>query len=196
MNLITMILACSMYSNNSVTNAIIQIGSQNNAYAITTSDGKTQSFASTTDAAQFANSQVSQGNAINIGLMQVPSLWLKPYNVTATDLLRPCKNIVVATEILSDATYKCQQSNASNVQACALSMYETGDPQSGSDYANKIIAYANAHSFDDMVAAYKAKDPEAFTLIPGDVPTTISTQNAASVNPSTDPNKKVPAESS
>lgn len=196
MNLITMILACSMYSNNSITNSIIQLGSQNNAYAITTSDGKTQNFSSTADAAQFANSQISQGNAVNIGLMQIPSRWLKPYNVTATDLLRPCKNIVVATEILSDTTNECQQSNASNVQACALSMYESGDPQSGSDFANKVIAYANDHSFNDMVAAYKAKDPNAFTLIPGDVPTTITTQNAASVNPSTDPSKKVPTGSS
>lgn len=196
MNLITMILACSMYSNNSITNAIIQVGSQNNAYTVTTSDGKSQNFTSTSDAATFANSQISQGNAVNIGLMQVPSLWLKPYNVTATDLLRPCKNIVVATEILSDTTYKCQQANASDVTACALSMYETGNSQAGSDFATKIVAYSNDHSFNDIVAAYKAKDPEAFTLIPGDVPTTITTQNASSVNPSTDPNKKIPASSS
>jgi hypothetical protein len=195
MDLITLILACSMYPNNSITNAMVQIGSQNKPYSIAVDGAKPQTFTSASAATVFANKQLAQNHKIEVGIMQIPDSWFKEYNVTAADLLLPCKNVVVATEILNEAASQCAdlQSNNPNldVKACTLSIYKSGDPQNGSDYATKITDYASVHNFDKILADAKAKNPKEFSMLPGDVATTISTPNAAKVNPATDPKRRL-----
>src|ERR1700722_13055134 len=112
MDLITMILACSLYPNNSITNAMVQVGSQNKALSIAVDGGKAQSFASADKALAFANQQLAQGHIVDVGLMQIPSIWFKSCNVTLPELLLPCKNMVIATEILNQASLNC--ANASD----------------------------------------------------------------------------------
>lgn len=191
MDLVTMVLACSLYSDNSITNAMVQVGSQNKPLTVATANASPMSFTTPAQAAQYSNSQMQQGNAVAIGLMQIPSLWLKHAEVTPTDLFLPCKNMVFATKVLNNAVAECSQNAdaSTNVQACALSMYKTGDAHAGLDYANTVLNYASSHPFSAIEAAAEAKNPAGFHMIPGDAPTTASTPNASKVNPATDPDK-------
>jgi hypothetical protein len=138
MDLMTMILACSMYSDNAVVNAMANQNSNSNPLVIS---GKP--FPTEQAALDYAKQLQTQGKTFYIGLMQIPSFWFPDYNVSLKELLRPCKNIVIATQIL----IKTQEACADNSQTCALSMYQTNDPQAGLDYANQILQYSSDHPF-------------------------------------------------
>lgn len=195
MDLVTMILACSLYPNHSITNAIIELGSKNNPLAITNSENEAVSFKTLEQTDAYASNQIKQGHAVNIGLMQVSSRWLTRYQTTPAELTYPCKNMVVATKILNDAETRCNQllSNPINddIQACTLSIYKTGNSEAGLDYAHTIINYAQQHRFADLAASAEAKNPRGFHMIPGDAPTTAITINASKVNPATDAVRKI-----
>lgn len=175
---------------------MVQTGSQNKALSVAVDGNKAQSFTSAGEALKFANDQLTQGHNINVGIMQIPNLWFKQYNVTVAELLLPCKNMVVATEILNFSARSCadltNKAPGFDETACTLSMYKTGDPQAGSDFASSITTYASAHNFDQILAAAKAKNPKEFSMLPGDVATTAATPNAAKINPATDPKRKIP----
>lgn len=195
MDLITMVLACSLYADNSITNAMIQVGSKNQPLTISSDSGESKTFKSQNEAVDYAMNELNDGHRIEVGLMQIPSRWFENTDrSTIVDLLSPCKNMVIATQILNHNMDKCAEINANNpninLQACALSMYKTGDTQAGFDYANAVMSYANDHSFDKMLAAEKAKNPKKFTALPGDAHTTIATPNASKVNPSSDQTKR------
>lgn len=150
MDLATMVLACSLYNDNSLVNAMAQVGSQNNALMVTLEGSNPTVFPTLEKANSYANDEIAQGKVVDIGLMQVPSSWLKQYHVTPADILKPCKNIAVATHILSDAMNTCAtNSNGKNsdLSACALSMYKTGNPTAGADYAQKVLAYSTSNPF-------------------------------------------------
>jgi len=191
MDLITMVLACSLYTDNSITNAMVQVGSHNNSLAVRSTDGL-KIFKTQSDAINYTNTALQQGNTIDIGIMQIPSRWAHASH-SAAELFAPCKNMVVATKILNQAMDRCSELSANDPsideQACALSIYKTGNPQAGLDYANAIISYAKAHSFDAILAAAKAKNPKEFKMLAGDAATTAATPNATKLNPSTDPRK-------
>lgn len=177
---------------------MIQLGSQNKPYTIAVDGGNVQTFTSANQALDFANQSLAQGHKISVGLMQIPNDWFQQYHVTVADVLLPCKNTVIATQILDSATSQCMDMQSKdpnvNLTSCALSIYKSGDPQSGMDYANKIMDYAKSHNFDDMVAKAKAKNPKEFSMLPGDAATTIATPNAAQINPATDPKRLIPHE--
>lgn len=170
MDLITMVLACSLYNDNSITNAIAEVGSKSNPLTVTSVGGERKVFKTQNEAATYALSELQQGHEIEIGLMQIPSRWLKDNNIALNELFGPCKNLVTATQILNSAAEQCNevQSNASaeNLKSCTLSIYKTGDPQAGLDYAHTIMDYANSHSFDDIIAAAKKKNPKEFEMVP------------------------------
>jgi hypothetical protein len=138
MDFMTLILACSMYSDDAMVNAMVNVNSHGNPLVIS---GKP--FTSENAALNYAKQQQAQGKTYYVGLMQIPSFWLPNYDVTLRELLRPCKNVVVATQILIDATEKCPDGS----QTCALSTYQTKDPQAGVDYANQILQYSSDHPF-------------------------------------------------
>lgn len=135
MDLLTMILACSVYPNNAVVNAMVEINSQNNPYVISGQPYKTR---------EQALAQVDQlkaaGQPFEIGLMQIPEFWLGQKPDSLNELLRPCKNMVVATQILNKLTDECNGN-----ESCALSMYKTNSKTSGLDYANQVLTYASSH---------------------------------------------------
>lgn len=175
MNLVTMVLACSLYPDNSITNAMVEIGSQNNPLTITIAENGqaiTKTFKNEADATSYVNKQIAQGHNVNIGLMQIPNNWITKYpasmDASVSGLFRPCKNMVVATDLLNDATEQCA-SNEGDKTACALSVYHTGSPTAGLDYAKQVMAYADAHPF--------IKPPSLLEQVP--VPVSPASINAA-----------------
>lgn len=153
MNLVTMILACSLYPDNSITNAMVQLGSQNNPLTISVSHNgqmTTKTFKTEAEALSYTNKEIAQGYTVNIGLLQVPNGWIAKYpasmGANVAGLLRPCKNMVVATDLLNDATEQCASVDGDKT-ACALSLLYSGSTTAGLDYAKQIINYAVAHPF-------------------------------------------------
>ncbi len=192
MDLVTMILACSLYTDNSIVNAMVQVGSQNRPLTVSVDGSAAKSFTSPSQAVNYSMQKLQQGQTIDIGLLQISSIWLKSNAINLSEQFHACKNMVTATKILNTAMDQC--SNMSNPavtdpKICALSIYKTGSAQAGLDYANAVLSYAEAHPFSTLQAEAEAKNPAGFNMIPGDAPTTISTPNATSVNPSTDKTK-------
>jgi hypothetical protein len=135
MDLLTMILACSVYPNNAVVNAMVEINSQNTPYMISGQPFKTEAHA-----LARVDQLKAAGQNFDIGLMQIPSVWLANQPESLHELLRPCKNMVLATQVLNKLTDECGGS-----ESCALSMYKTNDKTAGLDYATQVIEYASTH---------------------------------------------------
>lgn len=135
MDLLTMILACSVYPNNAVVNAMVQINSQNSPYMISGEPFKTPE-----KALAKVDQLKASGQAFEIGLMQIPDFWLGQKPVSLNELLRPCKNMVLATQILNKLTDECDGS-----ETCALSLYKTNDKSAGLSYATQVVEYAKSH---------------------------------------------------
>lgn len=166
MDLVTLVLACSLYADNSIPYAMIQTGTQNNPLVVTVDDD-TKIFKTISAAVQYTHTQIGQGKNPKIGLMQIPSQWLPEINAHASDLFRPCKNLVVATQILEKLRFKCQSIAAnhstSGIQSCVLSLYKSKNLQSGLPYARQVIEYAKIHPFSEL--AEKARDPGMLAAI-------------------------------
>lgn len=155
MNLFTTIMVCSVFHTNSITNAMIITGSNANPLAITPivngQAGPTRvDFKSPEQAAAFADQQLKSGNQVDIGMMQIPSVWLDKINkrgTTLIDLLRPCKNLAVGTDLLNEAEAYCatKTDSADERDNCALSFYKTSTANDGLKYATDIQAYAKNH---------------------------------------------------
>ncbi|MFZ0219444.1 MAG: hypothetical protein WAL30_04480 [Candidatus Aquirickettsiella sp.] len=160
MDLVTLVLACSLYADNSIPYAMIQIGTQNNPLVVTV-DGDTRTFKTIPAAAQYTNTQIALGKNLEIGLMQISSQWLPGMGAHASDLFRPCKNLVVATQLLEKLRLQCQSIAANNpntdVSSCVLSLYKTKKLQNGLAYVHQVIEYAKIHPFNEL--AEEARDP-------------------------------------
>lgn len=160
MDLVTLILACSLYTDNSIPYAMIQTGTQNNPLVVTIASD-TKIFKTIPAAIRYTRSQIALGKNPEIGLMQISSQWLPGIGAHASDLFRPCKNLVIATQILEKLRFQCQSiaNNTPNmdVQACTLSLYKTKNLQNGLVYAHQVIQYAKIHPFNELVE--KAHDP-------------------------------------
>ncbi len=177
MNLVTMVLACSLYPDNSITNAMVEVGSQNNPLTITVTDNgqsKTKTFKTETEALNYANKEIAQGYSVNVGLLQIPNSWIAKYSpsmgANVIGLLHPCKNMVVATDLLNDATDQCASVDGDKT-SCALSVYHTGSPTAGLDYAKQVIDYAVAHPF--------VKPPSILEQVPA---TPVNTNTSVTMN--------------
>lgn len=161
MDLVTLILACSLYTDNAIPYAMIQTGTRNNPLVVTVDDDDTKTFKTIPAAVQYTQTQIAQGKNLEIGLMQISSRWLPEIGAHASDLFRPCKNLVVATQILEKLRLKCQFIVANNpntdIQSCVLSLYKNKNLQSGLPYAHQVIEYAKIHPFNEL--AEKARDP-------------------------------------
>jgi hypothetical protein len=144
----TMIMACSLYPDNSITNAIAQVGSGGKPLTVTSvaADGAVvtkDTFKNAMQAAAYAQTAIDRGEEVAIGLMQLPSQWLSRYEgrVTLEELFRSCKNMVIATQTLNAAAQQCRE-NGDDEPSCALSVYRTGDSKQGLGYAEAVLKYA------------------------------------------------------
>lgn len=160
MDLITLVLACSLYTDNSIPYAMIQTGPQNNPLVVTV-DNNTKIFKTIPAAVQYTHTQIALGKNVEMGLMQISNRWLPEIGAHVSDLFRPCKNLVVATQILEKLRFKCQSMSANSptfdIQACVLSLYKSNNLQNGLTYASQVIEYAKIHPFNEL--AEKARDP-------------------------------------
>ena len=160
MDLVTLVLACSLYADNSIPYAMIQTGSKNDPLVASVDNDSTH-FKTESEAIAYTQAKIAQGKTVDIGLMQVSSQSLPEIGAHAADLFRPCKNVVIATQIMNKLRLQCQtlaKGNPSlNIQTCMLSMYKTGNTQNGLAYADNIMAYATKHPFGPLAA--KARDP-------------------------------------
>lgn len=187
MDLITMILACGLYTNNSVTNAVVQVGSQNNELTITSQGGNPTVFPTKQQAINYANNELKIGHVIEVGLMQIPSFWFNQYRVTPKDLLEPCKNIVVGTEILNQAVSQCQQMSnmaPNNIETCALSVYKTGNATAGLNYAKMIEQFATKYPFVKPKSTLEEPKPNATTA---PAPSAVTPAPSQTTTPTTAP---------
>lgn len=166
MDLVTLVLACSLYADNSIPYAMIQTGTQNNPLVVTVDDD-TKTFKTISAAVKYTHTQIALGKNLEIGLMQIPNRWLPEIGAHASDLFRPCKNLVVATQILEKLRFKCQSIVANNptidIQSCVLSLYKRKNLQNGLTYATQVIEYAKIHPFNEL--AEKARDPGMLAAI-------------------------------
>jgi len=166
MDLVTLVLACSLYADNSIPYAMIQTGTQNNSLVVTVDDD-TKTFKTIPAAIQYTHTQISRGKNLEIGLMQISSRWLPETGAHVSDLFRPCKNLVVATQILEKLRLKCQSIAVNNpnmdIQSCVLSLYKSKNLQHGLSYAHQVIEYATIHPFNAL--AEKARDPGMLAAI-------------------------------
>jgi hypothetical protein len=160
MDLVTLVLACSLYADNSIPYAMIQTGSKNNPLVVTVNN-ETKYFKTESAAALYTQKQITQDKTVYIGLMQLSSYWLPKIDTPINELFRPCKNLVIATQIMNTLHSHCQTLAVHdpnlNMQTCMLAKYKTATTQTGLTYANEVVAYATKHSFS--VLAEKARDP-------------------------------------
>lgn len=160
MDLVTLVLACSLYADNSIPYAMIQTGSENKPLVVSVDNDQTL-FKTESEAIAYTQAKIEQGKTVNIGLMQVSSQWLPEMGAHAADLFRPCKNLVVATQIMNKLHLQCQtlvkRNPTFSIQTCMLSLYKTGNTQNGVAYADNIIDYATKHPFGPL--AKQARDP-------------------------------------
>ena len=166
MDLVTLVLACSLYADNSIPYAMIQTGTQNNPLVVTVDDD-TRTFKTISAAIQYTHAQIAMGKNLEIGLMQISSRWLPEIGAHASDLFRPCKNLVVATQILEKLRLKCQSMAVNNpstdIQSCVLSLYKSKNLYNGLSFAQQVIEYAKIHPFNEL--AEKARDPGMLAAI-------------------------------
>lgn len=161
MDLVTLILACSLYADNSVPYAMVGVESKNAPWLLTV-DNQAKKFKTESEAVSYTKAKIAEGKKVNIGLMQIPSQWLPEVRADVRDLYRPCKNMVIATQIMNKLYLQCQtlaaQKPTINIQACMLSLYKTGDTQAGVLYANKVLRFVDKHPPFSTLAK-KARDP-------------------------------------
>lgn len=143
--ILSLAAACGPTVHPHTTAAIIQVESGGDPLAIGNNTRKSGIHPhSREDAVRSADEFLHQGHRLDIGLMQINSRWLKVYDITPTDLLDPCFNIVIGTQILTDnyARYSTSSGDQATSLQRALSAYNTGSPTAGGSYVKRVYAAA------------------------------------------------------
>jgi type IV secretion system protein VirB1 len=97
------------------------------------------------EAAAIAATLIENGHLVGIGLTQVNSQHLSRFNVTVEELLDPCKNLAVGSQILSELFEKAKASgryaNDQQSLGAAISAFNTGNFQDGFEngYVRKVL---------------------------------------------------------
>ncbi|WP_224981986.1 lytic transglycosylase domain-containing protein [Geomonas agri] len=141
----TMLAECGPAVSPETTQAIIQVESGGNPFAIGDNTLK-KSFATknAAEAVQLATRLLRQGHNIDIGLMQVNSCHIRPMRLTLADLFDPCQNIRIGTTILAEFYAQHKSYDATQSLFRALSAYNTGQAWKGTGYINRILQAAGA----------------------------------------------------
>jgi hypothetical protein len=143
MDLLTTILACSLYaSDDALVRAIAEGPSDKNPYVVVdTAVDPTQVDsppAPTTETEAMARAQnlLAKGGRPLLGLLQLPPAWLDVFGRDLASAFDPCTNIAVGTAMLSEFDFECGGGNAAteqghssalertNRRACVLRQYE------------------------------------------------------------------------
>jgi hypothetical protein len=114
MDLLTTILACSLYpSDDALVRAIAEGPSQKNPYfvlsaAIDPSQGDPSLTArSDSDALAAAKDLLARGGKPLLGLLEIPAGWLTVFGRDLAEAFDPCTNIAIGSAMLSEFDYQC-----------------------------------------------------------------------------------------
>jgi hypothetical protein len=142
MDLLTTILACSLYpADDALVRAIAEGPSGNSPYLVVDAAADPTQLdaapAPKTKAEAVARTQaiLAKGGRPLLGLLQVPPAWLGVFGRQMPSAFDPCTNIAVATAMLSEFDFECRASTGPaqgrnlalehvNRRACVLRRYE------------------------------------------------------------------------
>lgn len=115
MDILSAILACSLYRDDALVRAIAETNSHGNPYAVVDATMAAQSDTprpeprSLASALELMKTIASLGGEPLVGIMQIPASWAPIYSKRPQDLFDPCTNVAVATAKLSDLNYQCRR---------------------------------------------------------------------------------------
>lgn len=138
----TLCAECGPKVEPSTSQAIIKVESGGYPYVIgDNTDHKSYKLNSKEAAVNLAASLLSKNHNIDMGLMQINSIHLKPMGLTLDKVFDPCQNIKAGTTILADFYKQHDRPGADKVVVLykALSAYNTGSAWKGEGYINKIL---------------------------------------------------------
>jgi type IV secretion system protein VirB1 len=141
-------LSCAPNVNPATTAAIITIESKGNPFAIgDNTTHKSYTPKSREAAVNIAQSLLNQKHSIDIGLMQINSIHIKPMRLNLNDLFDSCYNISVGSRILTDFYVKHAKTSSNQQETLmkAISSYNTGHPYKGyyNGYVQKMLKSVN-----------------------------------------------------
>jgi hypothetical protein len=114
MDLLTAILACSLYTDDRLVLAMAQANSQGNPHSVVDaqldlSDTPPAPPPRSRDVAEARLSQLeSNGGVPLVGLLPVPPAWAAAFGRTVPDLFDGCTNIAIGTAMLSNFAQQCE----------------------------------------------------------------------------------------
>uniref|UniRef100_C6DZ95 Lytic transglycosylase catalytic n=1 Tax=Geobacter sp. (strain M21) TaxID=443144 RepID=C6DZ95_GEOSM len=177
----TMLAECGPAVSAETTQAIIQVESGGNPFAIGDNTLK-KSFApkSAADAVQLATRLIGEGHNIDLGLMQINSCHIRPMKLSLAELFDPCRNIRLGTTILADFYRQHKTDDPAQSLFRALSAYNTGQSWKGADYINKILQAAGVGY---RVLPPPAQFPVQATITPPKPAKPPSVRESAAISP-------------
>lgn len=125
--------------------AIIKVESGGNPFAIgDNTERKSYAPRSKEEAVMVASKLLAQGHNIDMGLMQINSIHLKPMKLSLDEVFDPCRNIKAGTTILAEFYRRNDRPGEDRITVLykALSAYNTGSAWRGPGYINKILQAA------------------------------------------------------
>jgi hypothetical protein len=121
MDVLALILTCSVYPDDHLIRAMVELASQANANFV--GDLVTLvTFDRTTSAAEsqkVVTELERRGGRPVVGLLGVPVSWASRYNKTASDLFDPCTNLMVGSSVLQSHYEACSATHSASVTSAA-----------------------------------------------------------------------------
>ena len=114
MDVLTLILACSVYPDDSLVRAMVDLASQGNPHFVgdMTTLATFDKTSNTNDAERLVAELGRQGGRPVVGLMGIPPSWAVRYGRTRHELYDGCVNIWVGTAVLSSHYESCVAAHA------------------------------------------------------------------------------------
>ena len=145
---------------------IIAVESAGDTLAINVNGYGAVHVASIAEAVETAQSLISEGYSVDLGLMQINSRHLIDLNLTVKAIFEPCTNLKAGAKILQDAYRQALLSFGPGQRAlqAALSIYNTGDPERGLTNGYVAQFYAS-HPFIARRAPARANPDTASSAV-------------------------------